>query len=408
MTRLGVWWWDGFHVADIVGHGREVTLKYTPDSLDRWQANLPVLSCSLLLRPGRLRATPFFRGLLPEGQHLAALAADAGLAVGDTVGLLARYGRDVAGALVIAENWPGERSGSAVPYSDDSLAEEVAELDAHPLGIHDDSELSIAGLQNKLLLVADSKGGWARPVGGAPSTHILKVDDQRHPGLVAAEAACMHLARHLGLTTFEVVQRRITGAECLIVARFDRRTVGKRVERVHQEDACQATGTDFEASRGRGKYESGGGPSLRDVARLLDLYTSNPTQQLDRLVATVTFTVLIGNADAHGKNVAVLHPDGAEVELAPVYDQVPTVLWPELRTRPAMSIGPRVSPIGKVGASDMTAEAALWGHDRDRALSVVDDLATRALSAVTDEAIIDHKQVAKLVTTNARRLLTHR
>lgn len=395
-TRLGVWWWDGTHVADIEGDGADILLRYTPEVLGAWPANTPLLSCSLPVRSGSQRAGPFFRGVLPEGQHLAAVAATAGLAVTDTIGLLARYGRDVAGALVVAPEFPGHRPGRLVPYSDETLADEIAGLSETPLAVHEDSELSIAGLQDKLLLVATGEG-WSRPADGAPSTHILKLDDLRHPGLVAAEAACLRLAVAIGLTDVRVEETIVGGIECLVVSRFDR-AVNEcgAVERIHQEDLCQATGREPTA-----KYERTGGPTLREVAELLDAYAADPLAELDRLVAHVTFTVLVGNADAHGKNVALLHR-GDQVGIAPVYDQVPTVLWPNLRREPAMSIGARVAGIADVRSDDIVAEARHWSHHPDRARAVVTTLAEQALAAADETG---HERVRDLVRTNAARLL---
>lgn len=205
--------------------------------------------------------------------------------------MCARYGRDTAGALVIAEEFPGARPGSAVLYADGQLAQELLELGDHPLGVHDDSELSIAGLQDKLLLVA-TEDGWARPVGGSPSTHILKVDDRRHRGLINAEAACLRLARELGITSVEVEETTLADQACLIVSRFDRRVDAHGiVTRTHQEDVGQALACDPVGPSGRGKYESGGGPTLRRVAGLLDSDATDPLGQLDLLVAIVTFTI---------------------------------------------------------------------------------------------------------------------
>lgn len=80
------------------------------------------------------------------------------------------------------------------------------------------------------------------------------------------------------------------------------------VRRMHQEDLCQALAIDPRGQRGRAKYERAGGPSLRQAAELLDTYSPDPQAELDRLARIVAFTVLIGNADAHGKNLALLHP----------------------------------------------------------------------------------------------------
>lgn len=395
-TSLGVWWWDGTHVADIEGDGADIRLSYTPEALDTWPANTPLLSCSLPVRSGSQQAGPFFRGVLPEGQHLAAVAAAAGLAVTETTGLLARYGRDVAGALVIAPEFPGTRPGRLIAYSDATLADEVSGLSETPLAVHDDSELSIAGLQDKLLLVA-TDDGWSRPAEGAPSTHILKLDDRRHSGLVAAEAACLRLAGSLGLTDGDVEEASVGGIDCIIVSRFDRRVAGDgTVERIHQEDLCQATGREPTA-----KYERAGGPTLREAAELLDAYARDALSELDRLVAHVTFAVLVGNADVHGKNAALLHHDD-HVELAPLYDQVPTVMWPNLRRHPAMSIGSRVADIDDVRIEDIVAEARHWSHQPDRARGVATAVAAQALDAADQ---VGHDQVRSLVRANAERLL---
>lgn len=136
-------------------------------------------------------ATPWVRGLLPEGNHLLAIATRSGVPTNYYADLIARYGRDIAGAFVVSEREPDPRSWAIEPYSDDALAWEIRLVaDAPGFGIRDDSELSIAGLQNKLLVVVLGDGRWGRPVNGQPSTHIVKVADERFPGLLAAEHAC--------------------------------------------------------------------------------------------------------------------------------------------------------------------------------------------------------------------------
>ena len=168
-----------------------------------------------------LNPTEYLRGLLPEGEHLQYLAARAKVPSNDLYSLLARYGRDVADAVVVSANEQDERAGGAIAYDSASLADEVAGLDERPLALYDDSELSIPGLQNKLLLIRTDTG-WARPAGGRPSTHILKVEDRRFPGLVALEHAAMTVAHRLGLTTAETEIINLGGIDRIIVSRFDR------------------------------------------------------------------------------------------------------------------------------------------------------------------------------------------
>jgi serine/threonine-protein kinase HipA len=401
--QLGVWL-GGLRVADLTrGRWPRISCRYTEEALDLWPQNSPILSCSLPLQARPLDALPFCRGLLPEGHALQTLAARAGLAVNDTFELLARYGRDVAGALVLAEKAPDEQRFDVEPYTPETLGVVIEELDEHPLGAHDDSELSLAGLQDKLLLVDLGDGTWGRPLRGRPSTHILKLDDRRRPGLVEAEALCLTLARAAGLTTIEHRIETIDGTPCLIVSRFDRRAGTGGTERVHQEDLCQALGIDPDDARGRAKYEVTGGPSFRAAAQLLDSFAASPEDQLDRLVAIATYTVLIGNADAHGKNLALMHPVPGQIELASLYDTVPTALWPKLRTDAAMSIGGQVA-LADVTLADIRREAATWNHPQERAEAVAKQSIEVVLAAIDDHQIPPRSAVAKFVRDRAARL----
>jgi serine/threonine-protein kinase HipA len=400
--RLGVWL-EGAQVAELSRKGGGITCTYTEEALAGWPQNSPLISCSLPLGPRAQDATAFCRGLLPEGRALQTLAEQAGLATNDTFELLARYGRDVAGALVISEQEPEDRRFGVDPYTPETLEAEIDGLDDHPLGAHDDSELSLAGLQDKLLLVELGEGEWGRPLHGRPSTHILKLDDPRHPGLIEAEAQCLALARAVGLTTIEIALEEIGETKCLVVSRFDRKTDGAEVSRVHQEDLCQALGIDPDGRKRRAKYESAGGPTFKQAAGLLDSYAKDPPAELDRLVAIATFTALIGNADAHGKNLAFLHPGGDRIELAPLYDTVPTALWPKLRTEAAMSIGGQVE-LSDVTLKDVVREAVIWRHEKERAEAVARSTVQTVLAAIGEEVIPTKSALAKYVRKRSRSL----
>lgn len=403
--RLGVWLGQE-HVADLEQtRWPDIRCRYTATALERWPLNSPIISCSLPLDARPQPALAFCKGLLAEGRALQQMAAQAGIAVNETFGLLARYGRDVAGALVIGEEPPDPARFEAIPYTAESLAEEIDELPEHPLGTHDDSELSLAGLQDKLLLVELPNGDWARPVHGRPSTHILKVDDLRFPGVIAAEAQCLKLAQAVNLTSIDARLVRIGGAERLIVSRYDRTwNSDGTTRRVHQEDLCQALGIDPDANRGRAKYERGGGPSLRQAAELLDLHSADPLAELDQLVRVVTFNCLIGNADAHGKNIALLHPSPAAVTLAPLYDTVPTLLWPKLRRESAMTIGGRLM-LTATTIADVAREAGCWGHPAGRAADVAAELVQQTLDALDDRVIPRNSPVAELVRARAKHMV---
>lgn len=360
--ELGVWL-AGNRVATLSSSrpGR-VECRYSAYALDTWQVNTPVLSYSLPLSGRKLDAFPFVTGLLPEGQHRQEMASRAKVAVTDLLGMLEKFGRDTAGALVISADDPPVRDPRVERFTPADLAQAVADLtDAHPLGLHDDSELSIAGLADKMLVVALGDGEYGRPVHGAPSTHILKVDDRIRRGLVRAEHACLSLARHAGLRAARSDLIRVGDAECIVVERFDRQVdAAAEITRMHQEDACQALGLDPERNRRKGKYEASGGPSFRGVAGVLDAWAPDSEVEMLALLEMMVFTVAIGNADAHGKNVALLHPSPGAIRLAPLYDTVPTVLWPTLRTEAGMFIN-RVTDLRRVGVTDLVDEAASWG-----------------------------------------------
>lgn len=395
---------EGLHIAGIERRRwNDLRCRYTEVAFDHWPQNTPLLSCSLPLSRGPLRATAFCRGLLAEGRALDAMAARAGVATNDTFGLLARYGRDVAGAMVLAGGRAGRpaRTPGTAPYEADELAAAVANLDENPLGLEDDSELSLAGVQNKLLLVRDDDG-WARPTGGVPSTHILKAPDPRHPGLLEAEHACLKLASAAAIPSAESWLEVIGDQRCLIVSRYDRVLDDGPVRRTHQEDVCQALAIDPDARRGRAKYERDGGPSLRQVASLLDRFAGDGIDQMRRLLATLLFNVLTGNADAHGKNISLLHDPLGTTRLAPLYDIVPTVLWPNLRTEAAMTVG-GATDIHRITRADVLRETAAWRLPATVAEATIDATCAAVITALPAVAA-DQPALARQVTAAALRL----
>lgn len=386
-------WLHGERVGEVSRRRREqVRFRYDDSVVEAHDLNTPILSCSLRTSRRRVDGRPFFAGLLPEGEARRALAAEAKLVVSDVIGLLTRFGQDVAGAVVIGHEVSRRPRAHAVTYTSPDWESEVEALAdrSGPLAIHDDSELSIAGVQDKMLLVATPEG-WARPVHGYPSTHILKIDDRRHPGLVIAEHTCLRLAGAAGLPAAASQLVRVADVDAIIVERFDREIGpdGSPV-RVHDEDACQALGVDLEINP-RAKYESDGGPRLAQVASLLRTWGTE--EDLYCLLDQVVFTVASGNADAHGKNISLLHREPGRVALSPMYDTVPTVLWPSLRARAAMSIGGAID-LPDIDVNDILREAAAWhlpqGPARARILETLESLRQAAEGADVE----DHEKAA--------------
>ena len=405
--RLTVWLHD-LPVAEIErGRRGRIRLSYTDVAYGRFPLNTPILSCAVPLSHTPQDAAAFIDGVLPEGDHRRLLAERARIPAHDSFGLIARYGRDIAGAaqflpdgadLRTSQDWALEELDSR------QLSHIVADLPANPLAIVDESELSLAGLQNKMLLVRLGDEGWARPLHGRPSTHILKRDSDRHIGIIAAERDGLALARHTGLTDVEAWVERYGDYDCLIVQRFDRIVEGGEVTaRIHQEDACQALG--LPATRKYEIHHGGGGPTLAQIAGLLDEHAADPVRQLDRLAAVAAFTVIIGNADCHGKNIAFLHDVDGHIRLSPLYDTVPTVLWPSLRTEPAMALGGAVSA-GGMNLAAIEREAKEWRHNPDSAAAAASESAERLVDAVNANIIDPDGLLARQVVETAKRFQT--
>ena len=60
--------------------------------------------------------------------------------------------------------------------------------------------------------------------------------------------------------------------------------------------------------------------------------------------------------------MALAHTGPGLVPLAPLYDTVPTVLWPSLRATRAMTVNGKAN-LDDIGPADIAAEAARWPLD---------------------------------------------
>ncbi len=283
----------------------------------------------------------FFANLLPEGAILDTLAKLRRLPRGNVYRLLEAFGLECAGAFEIVpagkEN-PGARDQPAYKkYTPRQLKSDLASLrDNIPLlARHAELRLSLAGAQNKIP-VRYADGELWLPESDAPSTHILKPALQPQklfPDSVANEAFCLQLAGELGLP----VARAIVLADpepVLLIERYDRIVSGERIERLHQLDLCQLAGVLPDH-----KYEVDGGPGFKSCFDQIDRYSAAPALDRLRLVDWTIFSYLIGNADAHAKNLSMLYGVDGRLRLAPAYDLLATGYWRELSDRMAMAIG---------------------------------------------------------------------
>jgi serine/threonine-protein kinase HipA len=326
--------------------GGQMRFAYAESWLNRPGA-MP-LSQSLPLRKERFSRNEcrgFFGGILPEQEKRELIARNLGISARNDYAMLEQIGGECAGAVTFipaGENLPEQHYGYR-PLSPAELAAILRELPKRPLLAGDEGiRLSLAGAQDKVAVRIEGDE-VSLPLGGAPSTHILKPAVERFAGVVFNEDLCMRLAAASGLPAAAVETRAVDGMDYLLVERYDRThrpaAGGTPVlDRLHQEDFCQAQGIVSEM-----KYQKEGGPSLKQCFSLLREVSSAPVVDLARFLDAVIYNYLVGNNDAHGKNFSLLyHGVGTanpEIRLAPLYDIVSTAYYPELSKDMAMKIG---------------------------------------------------------------------
>lgn len=335
----------------------------------------------------------FIANLLPEGDWRSLLCRRLALPASDDFGLLRHLGHDCAGAITFDD--AAADAGEYAPLDEPQLRRWLRD----PLMRPSPDEApglrrALAGAQDKLILhVADGEPYLCER--GAPSTVILKPDivgGFRGVELSALnELFCMQLARVTGLRT----PRSFWFAGAYAVERFDRALVGSRLTRVHQEDFAQLLGVMPAA-----KYEIG----WRDCFAVVDRHLPKPEAARKELVERLLFNLLVGNADAHCKNFALLFEPGGPV-LAPIYDVLCTQAYPSLSDSFVMKIGParRQSELTAAAWQELAREARLpldWIKQRGAELSSGVQLALRDLAS---QIVAQSPQLASDISPLSRR-----
>ncbi|MDE2259737.1 MAG: HipA domain-containing protein [Betaproteobacteria bacterium] len=292
----------------------------------------------------------FFENLLPEGEALDHAAQANGISKSNLVGLMVALGKETAGALRLAV---AREDAHAVDHEElrlvtkKELSERIRQRAELPFSVWDGKvRLSIAGYQDKIAIYQRGDEWYLVEGPRLASTVILKPMPAR-PQLAALpdnEYLCMQLAQRSGLDV-AATQLVHVPEPVLFVRRFDRVEQDHHVRRLHIIDGCQALG--LSASM---KYERpyGDGRDVRNIrdgatyAKLFSLLGQSPQPARDRqaLLRWVIFQVLIGNTDAHGKNISFFC--GVEgLRLAPFYDLVciPALGHGGLSSTYAMAIG---------------------------------------------------------------------
>jgi serine/threonine-protein kinase HipA len=338
---------DVYLYDTLVGRIRQgahdlLAFQYGEQALD--EPGTYLLSVRLPVRPEPYdhdATLAFFENLLPEGEGRDLIAQARQFSPSDVPGLLGMVGGECAGAVSI---WPEGMSPPAEPAYRPLGADEVRALfdrqyGAEVLEMQLAERLSMSGAQQKMVFRRRGES-LELPLDGSPSNVIIKRAKTVYPGLVLNELACMWLLRASG---FDAAESHAVGSTRLLFesVRYDReeRPDGS-VRRLHQEDLCQATG-----HRSWQKYQGRGGPAYGEIATVIRRYCTDPLRDLETLARWALFNVLVGNNDAHAKNLSLLYaPDG--LQLAPVYDVVSTHVYPQIDRHFAIELGGQQTPEG--------------------------------------------------------------
>lgn len=319
---------EGQEVGRLYENAGIWAFEYAQAWLDRGYPLAPGLPLqqSRMVDSGSARPVQwYFDNLLPEEMARQRLVASLEKGVWDAWSLLERFGSESAGAITLLAPNRGLEPPALRPLSDEQLEARIQQMPFVPLGEAAPKKMSLAGAQEKLPVVMNAQGQLFEPIGSQLSTHILKPNalSEHYPASAVNEWYCARLAQELKLKV-PLVALRYVPSPVYLIERFDRHTKSGIPLRRHVLDAAQA----LSLSAGS-KYTLAGPEALNKIVALCR--AKAPTRI--GLFRWTVFNILIGNHDAHLKNLS-LYAGREGYSLAPHYDFVSTVSWarPDLVT----------------------------------------------------------------------------
>lgn len=416
---------------DLVGRLRlnpatdELSFQYAVDwatQPDAFQLS-PSIHFDQAASPVKVRR--FIQNLLPEGQALDTAATYNNVSKANVFGLIHALGGESAGALRFLPEGKAPSTEAVrrlVRY--DELEQRIRDRDSQPFIVWDGKvRISIAGYQDKLQVVRDA-GDLYLVDGSLSSTHILKPPSRNPllPHMVANEHFCMSLVNRLGQQRMKRdwaarVEILRVPTPVLCIERFDRRLEGGQVRSFHIIDGCQAldrpvdhkyernygTGEDVRHIRDGVSFEALG--TLRENEVL-----GNVAVDLRQIAMWAITTLLLGNSDAHGKNLSFF-AQHRSIAVAPFYDLVCTALYDSTRIEHdlAMAFGDEFS-LTNVKAFALADFCERLGWPRNafaRELTTLSRLAKHEAAVQADDPVYDAeervfvKQLVDYVTARA-------
>lgn len=350
------------------------------------------LSLSLPLRYeefSQRQCMPYFSGLLPEGSIKNRISEYLHISESSTIKFLQVLGGECSGTVSFYDSDSESRFAKKswelseenyLSLSEETFIDLIKESKNRPMLLGTkDLRLSLAGAQEKISL-AFFNNAWHIPKNGAPSTHILKPTRTGNLSSIAEnEFFCMNLAKKMNIPVPKSQLINLDSIPIFVCKRYDRKLNEDKmiIERIHQEDFCQALGIMNDI-----KYQADGGPSYKSCVDLIKNRFSNKIEQMNVLLRTMLFNYIIGNCDAHGKNFSLVYAN-SEILLSPLYDLVSTTVYPSLTTKMAMKLGSNYQ-IEKITKSDFLKQAEILEIKNRFWISLIEEFSKKLIPAFED------------------------
>ena len=324
-------------IADLVFEDNKFRLEY----YNKWKKEGFELSPHLKFETSPSENIKnFLKNLLPEGENLDDISIFLQISKYNTFGLIKEIGKDVAGAVNFYTKLPKMKEKKFIEIPKTKLLQKIKNISYENILVWDGKvRLSIAGVGKKLpVMIKEGKFGFGD--GEYASTHILKFD-KKNLHLVENEYLSLWIAKQVGLDVNEAEILEMEEEKILAVKRFDREFINDKIDKKHIIDGVQLLNMppEYKYQKVYGENSVVEGVTIAKLSNAIEKYTKNPLKEKEKFINWILFNWIIGNSDAHGKNIS-FYVGKEGISITPFYDILNTSLYKEFYdTKLALSIG---------------------------------------------------------------------
>jgi len=324
-------------IANLVFEDNKFRLEY----YDKWKKEGFELSPHLKFETSPSENIKnFLKNLLPEGENLDDISIFLQISKYNTFGLIKEIGKDVAGAVNFYTKLPKMKEKKFIEIPKTKLLQKIKNISYENILVWDGKvRLSIAGVGKKLpVMIKEGKFGFGD--GEYASTHILKFD-KKNLHLVENEYLSLWIAKQVGLDVNEAEILEMEEEKILAVKRFDREFINDKIDKKHIIDGVQLLNMppEYKYQKVYGENSVVEGVTIAKLSNAIEKYTKNPLKEKEKFINWILFNWIIGNSDAHGKNIS-FYVGKEGISITPFYDILNTSLYKEFYdTKLALSIG---------------------------------------------------------------------